>query len=74
MTLSNPTWLPPKRLHAAMCNRQQFWEAFKLNPPLFPNSRVVEGVIRFGTDLMFNAQRFDLMPDGWTIDGRIGTQ
>eukprot|EP00973_Karenia_brevis_P045942 6362183-Karenia_brevis.AAC.1 len=57
-----------------MCNRQQFWEAFKLNPPLFPNSRVVEGLIRYGPDIMFNAQRYDVMPDGWTINGRPGTQ
>eukprot|EP00973_Karenia_brevis_P026553 3663766-Karenia_brevis.AAC.1 len=51
LTLSNPTWSPPKRLHAAMCNRPQFWEAFKLDPPLFPNCRVIAGLLRFGPEI-----------------------
>eukprot|EP00973_Karenia_brevis_P084032 11659699-Karenia_brevis.AAC.1 len=61
-----------------MCNRPIFWEAFKLNPPLFPNCRIIAGLLRFGPEIMFNAQRYEVMPDGWMImeNGkyRLGTQ
>eukprot|EP00973_Karenia_brevis_P055396 7702121-Karenia_brevis.AAC.1 len=48
-----------------MCKREQFWHAWHVDPPLFPNSRVTAGIEQYGRKIMLNGKRYDNPPDDW---------
>eukprot|EP00973_Karenia_brevis_P060469 8411425-Karenia_brevis.AAC.1 len=65
MSLSDPSWHPDKKAHAARCNREQVWHAFSGEPPLFPNAREVLGIQKYGYEVILSGKPYDPVPGDW---------